>query len=176
MKKRFLLGSAIAVLAAVSIGCNSADNSKSSQYNDSLSVQETPVVADTSLYASLVCKTTTPNLKDSLIITFTVNNPTQDTLKFTTYHTPFEGFISKFLTVKDSEGNEAQYQGPMAKRVMPPPAETFHSVAPGQTESVDFNLKKGYKIEKSGTYTIQYNSELISGIANGDPITIDIAE
>ncbi|UAY54633.1 hypothetical protein [Arachidicoccus terrestris] len=164
-------------VAITAIQCQQADNTQSSN-SDSLAetAVENAVIVDTSLYATLDCRTMAPNLRDSLIIKFTVTNPTKDTLKFTTYHTPFEGFLSKFLIVKDSEGNEAQYLGPMAKRVMPPPAATYHAVAPGQSESVNFNLKKGYKIEKAGTYTIQYNSELISGVANGKAITIKIVQ
>lgn len=38
--------------------------------------------------------------------------------------------MSKFLTVTDSEGNEVRYIGPMAKRLMPPPADTYRTVAP----------------------------------------------
>ena len=135
------------------------------------------LTADTALYALMEPVGNTFSLQhDSLIIGFTVVNPTSDTLKFTTYHTPFEGFISKFLTVTDSIGQEVSYQGPMAKRVMPPPAETYHTVAPGQREHTTFDLRKGYAIEQPGEYTLQYNSENISGIANGEPLTITVVE
>ena len=133
--------------------------------------------ADTALYAVLEPVEDSFSLQqDSLIIGFTVVNPTADTLQFTVYHTPFEGFISKFLTVTDSAGQEVNYQGAMAKRVMPPPAESYRTVAPGQSEHTTFDLRKGYAIEQPGTYTIQYNSERISGIANGRPVTITVVE
>lgn len=144
--------------------------------NEPVKNTENRLPADSSLYASLESVDDTPNLQGNLMVRFTVNNPTKDTLRFTAYHTPFEGFISKFLTVTDIEGKEVSYHGPMVKRVMPPPADTYHTLAPGQTESVTFDLQKGYKIANAGTYTLQYNGERISGIANGSPITIVIAE
>ena len=136
---------------------------------------ETPA-ADTTLYAVLEPVGALSLQQDSLMIGFTVVNPTADTLEFTVYHTPFEGFISKFLTVTDSAGQEVNYQGAMAKRVTPPPADTYRTVAPGQREQVTFDLRKGYAIEQPGTYTLQYNSERISGIANGEPLTITVVE
>ncbi len=129
--------------------------------------------SDSRLYASLTGEENYP-LHDVIMIKFTVTNPTDDTLTFTQYHTPFEGMMSKFLTVKDSAGNEINYIGAMARRVMPPPADTYHTVAPGETKSVSFDLKKGYKIEKTGPYTLQYEGENISGIASGKPIVITI--
>lgn len=133
--------------------------------------------ADTELYAVLEPAEESFSLQqDSLMIGFTVVNPTADTLKFTVYHTPFEGFISKFLTVTDSTGQEVRYQGAMAKRVTPPPAETYRAVAPGQREHITFDLRKGYAIEQPGAYTLQYNGERISGVANGEPVTITVGE
>lgn len=129
---------------------------------------------DSTLYASLAGEENY-TLHGAIMIKFTVTNPTDDTLKFTQYHTPFEGMMSKFLTVKDSAGNEINYIGAMTRRVMPPPADTYHTVAPGETKSVSFDLKKGYKIEKAGQYTMQYEDENISGVANGKPIVITIA-
>lgn len=132
--------------------------------------------ADSALYVVLETPKGALSLHDSLMIRFTVVNPTTDTLKFTAYHTPFEGVISKFLAVTDSAGNEVDYLGPMVKRVMPPPADTYHSLPPGQRQSSLFDLKKGYRIEKAGTYTLQYIGGQISGIAGGEPITITVAE
>lgn len=130
---------------------------------------------DSTLYASLAGEENYV-LHHAIPIAFTVTNPTNDTLKFTQYHTPFEGIISKFLTVKDGSGNEVPYIGAMTRRVMPPPAETYHSVAPGETKSVSFDLKKGYKIEEAGPYTLQYVDENISGVANGKLIVITVSK
>jgi len=129
---------------------------------------------DSTLYASLTGEEKYV-LHGAIPIKFTVTNSSDDTLKFTQYHTPFEGMMSKFLTVKDGAGNEIDYIGAMTRRVMPPPAETYHTVAPHETKSVSFDLKKGYKIEKAGSYTLQYEGGNISGVANGKPIVITIS-
>jgi len=128
---------------------------------------------DTALVASLHAKAEY-TLNDSISILFTVNNPTSDTLRFTQYHTPFEGFMSNFLTITDASGTEIAYIGAMTRRIMPPPADTYHSVAPGAQDSVRFSLTKGYRFEKPGVYTLQYNSGAISGISNGSPIKIEL--
>lgn len=130
---------------------------------------------DTSLVAVLQMDNTV-KLSDSLSILFSVSNPTKDTIRFTQYHTPFEGFINNFLTITDSEGKEVPYIGAMAKRIMPPPEESYCAVAPGTQDSVRFSLQKGYRIEKPGTYSIQYNGGNVSGMANGDAITIQVIE
>ncbi|WP_461534120.1 hypothetical protein [Sinomicrobium sp.] len=130
----------------------------------------------TGLYATIGTDGKTLNLQDDITIRFTVTNPTQDTLKFTAYHTPFEGIKSKFLTVTDSEGKEVGYLGPMVKRVTPAPEDTYHTLVPGQKVSITFNLKKAYEIDKAGSYILQYNGEKISGVANGEPVEITVEE
>lgn len=129
--------------------------------------------ADTSLIAVLRADQNA-RVKDSISILFKVVNRTSDTLQYTRYHTPFEGIISNFLTVTDTQGNEVRYKGPMAKRIMPPPADTYRRLAPGAEDSIRFDLKKAYHIDSAGTYILQYNSELVSGIANGQPIQITV--
>lgn len=129
--------------------------------------------ADTALVASLRANAVYA-LGDSVSILFTVTNPTTDTLRFTQYHTPFEGFMSNFLTITDTAGTEVAYIGAMTRRIMPPPADTYHTLAPGQQDSVRFHLSKGYRFEKTGTYTLQYNSGAISGVDNGAPIQVEI--
>ncbi|WP_134089974.1 hypothetical protein [Olivibacter sp. XZL3] len=136
---------------------------------------ESIMETDTALIAVLETDSVI-HLSDSLPMVFKVYNPTNDTLRFTQYHTPFEGFISDFLTITDSEGGEVPYQGAMAKRVMPPPAETYCTVAPSQADSVRFSIMKGYSLSKPGTYTIRYNGGNISNIANGKPVIVRVVE
>jgi len=114
------------------------------------------------------------SLNAPINLTFTVENLSNDSIRFTQYHTPFEGFMSKFLEVKDADGQEVPYIGAMAKRVMPPPASTYLSVAPKRRKSVDFDLLKAYKIEKPGKYTLQYIGGGISEITAGESITITV--
>lgn len=42
----------------------------------------------------------------------------------------------------DQAENDIVYIGAMTRRVMPPPAETYHAVAPGETKSVSFDLNQ----------------------------------
>ena len=177
IKKVLSLALVVAIFGAATSCQGSADSQASNKDTTAQVASDSATPStDSSLVASLAVVSPAASLKDSIIIEFTVHNPTKDTLKFTTYHTPFEGLISKFLDVKDSEGTEVSYQGPMAKRVMPPPADTYHSVAPGASESARFDLKRAYKIDKPGTYTLQYNAAAISGVADGEPIQVTITE
>lgn len=116
------------------------------------------------------------NLQDSLLLRFTVYNPTDDTLRFTEYHTPFEGFMNNFLTITHRDGHDAPYIGPMAKRVMPPVEESFHTVLPNDRLSVTIDLKGGYRFDKPGTYTIEYTGGHVSGIASGEAIDVVVEQ
>ncbi|MFD1769931.1 hypothetical protein [Sphingobacterium suaedae] len=162
----------LALIALASFACSQPSKKNTLPAQDG-AVQ--PVTADTMLIAVLRAKGPFP-LQAEIPITFRVVNPTGDTLRFTQYHTPFEGIVSNFLTVMDEHGYEIAYQGPMAKRIMPPPTNSYHTVAPGMSDSISFDLKKAYTIEKPGLYTLQYNSGTISGMANGQPIQIEVQE
>lgn len=160
----------------LSILCSQCQQSaKQDKQQEGLDTQQDKVThkADSSLVAILDMDSVT-KLSDSLYMVFKVYNPSSDTLHFTQYHTPFEGFISNFLTITDETGREIPYRGAMAKRVMPPPAETYCKVAPSETDSVRFSLIKGYAITQPGTYIIQYNGGNVSGIANGDPVQVRV--
>lgn len=149
---------------------------KSSENKDTISKEtELSFVKDTSLVAQLSVPDSL-SLYDSILLHFTVFNPTEDTLRFTKYHTPFEGFLNNFLTIKDTNGNEVTYIGPMAKRVMPPISESYMTVAPHDSLSVNIDLRKGYRFEKKGTYTIQYNGGNVSGIADGEGVKAVVGE
>lgn len=164
MTKNILKSAVVLAILGLTTQCKSIRNT-ANQGNKSQN--------DSTLYASLAGEEKYP-LHGAILLNFTVHNPTDDTLKFTQYHTPFEGMMSKFINVTDSAGNDIQYIGAMARRVMPPPAETYHAVAPGESKTVSFDLKKGYKIEKPGPYTLQYAGENISGVASGKPIVITV--
>lgn len=164
------------VIILLTTQCQQTGKDGTSASDEQMEETASNIAVIDSLVAILASNQDTYSLQDSIQITFTVNNPTEDTLKFTQYHTPFEGFISNFLEVKDSAGNEVKYIGAMAKRVSPPPAETYHTLAPGEQESISFDLKKGYALEKPGTYTLEYTGGLISGIASGEILQIEIVE
>jgi len=106
----------------------------------------------------------TVRMGDSVMLKFAVYNHTDSTSKFLKWQTPFEPLLSKYLDVKNADGEDAQYVGAMAKRVMPPPADAYIALAPGDSLVTNFNLVQGYALTKAGTYTIHYNSEGMNGL------------
>jgi hypothetical protein len=107
-------------------------------------------------------------------MTFTVYNPTDSVMKFCKWHTPFEPLMSKYLDIVSDTDGEVNYLGPMAKRIMPPPADSYLSVSPSDSILVKVDLKKGYDLTKPGTYTIKYNSGGISGLVVHDSVIFTI--
>ncbi|WDF56696.1 protease [Mucilaginibacter sp. KACC 22063] len=113
--------------------------------------------------------------QDSVPVTFTVYNKMDTVGRFLKWETPFEPLLGKYLSVTDDAGTEANYKGPMAKRVMPPPADSYISVQPHDSMSVTFNLKKGYDI-KPGKYQVKYNASGMSGLKATNQIKINVPE
>jgi|APHig2749369809_1036254.scaffolds.fasta_scaffold56021_1 hypothetical protein len=132
--------------------------------------------AASKLVSSLKATQESYSLNDTISLEFTVTNPTKETIRFTQYHTPFEGMMSKFLDVTDSNGNEMNYIGAMAKRMMPPPESSYHTLQPGESKSVKFSLKKGYEILKPGVYKINYNQVSINEIKGSKTLKITVTE
>ena len=108
---------------------------------------------------------------DSVLLKFTVNNNTKGALRFCKWHTPFEPLMSKYLDVKNDKGEEAPYQGAMAKRMMPPPESSYLTLQPKDSISANVDLLKGYAITKPGKYTVVYNSHNMSGLMVKDSVS-----
>jgi len=106
----------------------------------------------------------TVRMGDSVMLKFTVYNPTDSARKFLKWQTPFEPLLSKYLDIKNDKGEEAQYVGAMAKRMMPPPADAYITIAPGDSLMAAVNLVQGYALTKAGKYTVTYNSEGVSNL------------
>jgi hypothetical protein len=104
------------------------------------------------------------------VLKFVVKNQSDTVATFCKWHTPFEPLMSKYLDIKNTEGEEVDYKGAMAKRIMPPPADSYLSIKPGDSLSVDVELLKGYAIEKAGTYTIKYSGGNMSGLVVKDSL------
>jgi len=104
---------------------------------------------------------------------FTVYNHTDSVKQFCKWHTPFEPLISKYLDVKDESGAEVGYQGPMAKRMMPPPAESYLKLNPGDSLSIDVDVLKAYPIKKAGKYSIVYTGQNMSGLVVKDSLVFE---
>ncbi|HKG05393.1 MAG TPA: hypothetical protein VKB19_02990 [Pedobacter sp.] len=109
--------------------------------------------------------------QDSLRLHFMVYNPSTSSQRFCKWHTPFEPPMSKYLDIKDEQGTEAEYHGIMAKRVMPPPPDSFLELKSRDSLSVTVDISKIYILGKSGRYTVRYNAEGISGLSVKDSIS-----
>ena len=108
---------------------------------------------------------------DSVLLKFTVYNTADTPMRFCKWHTPFEPLMSKYLDVKDAAGQQTDYRGPMAKRIMPPPATSYITLKPNDSVAATADLLKAYAITKPGRYTVVYNSEGISGLKVTDSVS-----
>jgi len=114
------------------------------------------------------------SLDKPIEMTFTVYNSADSSQTFCKWHTPFEALMSKYLDIISADGTEVAYKGPMAKRVMPPPADSYVSVAAKDSLSIKVDLTRGYDFKAIGTYTIRYNSGSISGLTAIDSLSFTI--
>lgn len=160
----FLLSAAILSLAA----CTTANKAGSTA--DSVLTQTTVASVDKTIFAKMHIK---DELKagDSLLLDFTVYNGADTAMKFCKWHTPFEPLMSSYLEIKNENGEEANYSGAMAKRMMPPPADSYITLNPKDSLTAKVNLLKAYRIEKPGKYTVKYTGENMSGIVVRDSVT-----
>jgi hypothetical protein len=110
---------------------------------------------------------------DSVILKFIVYNSSGSIQQFCKWHTPFEPLMSKYLEVKDQNGDEAMYRGPMAKRMMPPPAGSYIKVNPKDSLSASVDVLKAYAITKPGKYSITYSGQNMSGLIVKDSISFN---
>jgi len=164
----------ILVLTAAVLGLSSCSQNARTSQNvkataDSVTTKAAEQAAPKSLFATLRIK---HNIKagDSVKLKFTVYNPTDSVKQFCKWHTPFEPLISKYLEIKDARGEEAAYQGAMAKRIMPPPASSYQSINPGDSLSIDVDVLKGYAVKKPGQYSIIYTGQGMSGLVVKDSV------
>ncbi|MGY3055251.1 23S rRNA maturation-related 3'-5' exoribonuclease YhaM [Pedobacter sp. UYEF25] len=84
--------------------------------------------------------------------------------------------MSKYFDVVSADGNEAEYQGAMAKRIMPPPASSYVTVNPVDSLKIAVNLNKAYRFSEVGKYVIKYNSANISGIVVKDSVILNLVK
>ncbi|MGY3055186.1 hypothetical protein ACVWYG_003399 [Pedobacter sp. UYEF25] len=129
---------------------------------------------DTSLTA-VMTGPSEAKLGDSIKLDFVVHNNTDSARKFCKWQTPFEPVLSKYLDVKSTAGEEAEYKGAMARRIMPPPADSYITLNPGDSLKEVINLTKSYVIPQAGKYIIKYNSENMSGIVVRDSVVLNLS-
>ncbi|WP_421944180.1 protease [Pedobacter sp.] len=102
---------------------------------------------------------------------FTVLNNSDSAKSFCKWHTPFEPFISKYLDITDANGVDVAYKGAMAKRIMPPPADSYISVKSKDSVSAEVDLLQAYDLKPSNKYTLSYNGSGMSGISAANKIS-----
>lgn len=108
---------------------------------------------------------------EPVVLKFTVYNQADTAQQFCKWHTPFEPLMSKYLDVKNEKGEEVAYKGAMAKRIMPPPADSYIKVNPKDSLTADVDLLKGYDLQKPGKYTISYSGQNMSGLIVKDSVS-----
>lgn len=154
------------VLALSSCGMNN-NAAKNSTDTASLAVDST---AEKGLFAKMSVKDTV-KAGELVELKFTVYNNADTAQRFCKWHSPFEPFISKYLDIKSASGEEVNYKGAMAKRMMPPPASSYIAVNSKDSVSTQVDLLKGYGISKPGRYSITYVGQNMSGLAVKDSIS-----
>jgi len=112
-----------------------------------------------------------------VILTFTVENPSDTALAFCKWHTAFEeAFTASWLEITDSKGQQVQYKGVMAKRIMPPPAETYIVVPAKGSVTHEIDLRKGYDLAKPGKYKAVYQGQGVSNLNNVKDVTFELTK
>ena len=164
------------VSAILISACSSTTHTTASSVKtDSVSTPARDQSKPKALFATLKIQN---NIKigDSVKLKFTVYNPADSTQQFCKWHTPFESLMSKYLDVRAENGEEAAYKGPMAKRIMPPPADSYIKLKAGDSLSVNVDVLKAYAIKDPAKYSITYNSEAISGLIVKDSVVFVYAK
>ncbi|MGN8055925.1 protease [Pedobacter sp. 22163] len=113
---------------------------------------------------------------DPLLLRFVVYNNTDSVKTFCIWHTPFEPLMSSYLSITNDKGEEAQYKGAMAKRVMPPPASSYSKVNPGDSLVANADLLKAYDLKKGSSYKAVYTGGNMSGLVSKDTVTFVYTE
>jgi len=168
MKHISFLLSAAAMLALSS--CSQNTRTTDAKGTTDTVTTEVSATEEKGLFADMSIKDTV-KVGELVTLKFTVHNNADSVQQFCKWHTPFEPWISKYLDIKDETGEEVAYKGAMAKRIMPPPADSYLKVNSKDSLSVEVDLLKGYNITKPAKYTVVYNSQSMSGLIVKDSIS-----
>ncbi len=112
-----------------------------------------------------------PVAKDSVMLSFTVINPTGKPQRFCKWETPFEPRLGKYFDIEDNKGSKAAFKGAMARRVMPPPPEAYIEVSAHDSVRTVINLANHYTFV-ADKYTLKYTGGGVSGLNAGNTIRI----
>ena len=169
MKKYHYLS--LAALIALS-SCGASKQASQNGSSDSTNQVTKANSTNTALVAQMNMPATV-KIGDSVLLKFTVNNPSDSTLRFCKWHSPFEPLMSKYLEVKNEKGEEMAYQGAMAKRIMPPPESSYISISPKDSLTAKVDLLKAFDIKEPGKYNISYVGENMSGLKVSKDVTFN---
>ena len=148
----------ILMIALLAAACSSRQKSTNENSNTT-----SPTSVKKEFFAVMKIKDTVRK-GEPVELSFKVYNQTDSVSKFLKWQTPFEPLLAKYLDIKDQQGEEVNYKGPMAKRMMPPPADAYISINPGDSLSAVVDVLKGYALEKPGKYTITFSSGELNGL------------
>ncbi|WP_091147825.1 protease [Mucilaginibacter pineti] len=165
--KKSILYVAMLALSACGVKTNTTNNAAKS--TDSTAVLEAARAAKP-LFAKMQIRDTIKT-GDSVLLKFTVYNTADSTQHFCKWHTPFEPLMSKYLDVKNEKGEEMNYLGAMAKRIMPPPASSYIKVSSKDSLTSNVDLLKAFAITKPAKYTITYVGQNMSGLVVIDSVS-----
>ncbi len=104
------------------------------------------------------------------VLTITLHNRGQQTLKLLKRNTPFEGWLADSLNV-ERDGQMLPYTGAMAKR-MPPLASEYQRIKPSGRYQQRVTLQGGYDVSLPGSYRVQWRGEVMDtlfGAAKPNP-------
>ncbi|RYE20302.1 MAG: protease [Sphingobacteriales bacterium] len=161
--KNILILSAV-LLTLASCGVNNKNNSTATDTTGTDTLA--PKVLTAKMYINDTIKVGEP-----VQLKFTVYNTTDTVMQFCKWHTPFEPPMSKYLDIKNAAGEEVNYKGAMAKRIMPPPADSYLELAAADSVTTYADLLRSYAIDKPARYTIVYNSQNMSGLVVSDSVS-----
>lgn len=170
MKNYQLLIIALLLFSSCNINSHPA---KTSNQQDSVT-SKNPATSKKALFATMQIKDTIK--AGDAQLKFTVYNEADSAQQFCKWHTPFEPLLSKYLEIKDDSGEEATYLGAMARRVMPPPADSYIKVNAHDSLSTNINLLKAYRITKPAKYTITYVGQNMSRLEVKKSVSFIYAE
>lgn len=95
---------------------------------------------------------------DSVIVSFTLTNLSEDDQHVLTWHTPLEGLISSQCFEVIFEGKPIAYDGVLVMRVAEPGPDSYLLIAAKGKISVQVDLTEVYALKGSGKYTITTTS------------------
>jgi hypothetical protein len=157
------------LFALSSCGINNT-NSGSSAAVDSSLLTDQQLEAQAGLQGFMQINDTI-TIGEPVELKFTVVNHADTAQQFLKWATPFEPLVSKYLDVIDADGTQVNYRGAMAKRAMPPSADSYLKVNPKDSLVANINLLEGYAIARASRYTIVYVAQGTSGIMVRDSVS-----